>query len=215
VYQWFLRCPSAKGLFIFLHDGLLLNKASTQNTQVSETKEFRRTYFIRRESKNHFKNVQDSVMCYRGTVVAPRWKDVDTGLYLFGFKPTKYYLIVSIDNYTELCTIEVDLSHLPFSPRLKSSGGIYYQLKYELVLLFGLTEFKAAVAWKENVGPHLVLFYSFYLLCCQGVERQTPAKVLYDPDPSTDDPKIPANPTKPLPDLPKPLPLLAGAGLLG
>ena len=103
-------------------------------------------------------------------------------------KTTKYYLIGCIDNYTLLCTIEVDLSHLPLSRRSKCSGeGTYYRLDYELVLLFGLTEFKAAVAWKEKASPILVLFHSIYLQFCQGVERQTPAKVLYDPDPSTDD----------------------------
>jgi hypothetical protein len=70
--------------------------------------------------------------------------------------------ITIIDNYTELCTIEVDLSHLPLSPRPKYSGeGTFYRTEYDIVLLFGLTEFKAAIAWKENVGL-LMVHLNFY-----------------------------------------------------
>ena len=73
------------------------------------------------------------------------------------FQTTKYYLIASIDNYTELCTIEADLSHLPLSSRPKYSGeGDFYKVKFDVVLLFGLTEFKAVIAWEENVG-HLMV----------------------------------------------------------
>ena len=69
----------------------------------------------------------------------------------------KYYLIASIANYTELCTIEVDLSHLALPPLPKYSGkGNFYQVDCDLVLSFGLTEFKAAIAWKENVGLLMV-----------------------------------------------------------
>ena len=35
---------------------------------------------------------------------------------------------------------------------MSSSGGNFYQIEYNVVLLFSLTEFKAAIAWKENVG---------------------------------------------------------------
>jgi hypothetical protein len=69
----------------------------------------------------------------------------------------------SIDNYTNLCTIEVDLSHLPLSRQPKYSGeGNFYKVKYDIVLLFGLTEFKAVVAWKENVGVLMVHWINFY-----------------------------------------------------
>jgi len=66
----------------------------------------------------------------------------------------------NIENYTKLCTIEIDLSHLPLPPLTKSSGeGIYYRLDYDVILLFGLTELGAMVAWKENVSPVLVLLH--------------------------------------------------------
>ena len=81
----------------------------------------------------------------------------------------KYYLFTSIANYTELCTIEADLSHLSLSPQPKHSGkGNFYKVEYDIVLLFGLTEFKAAVAWKENVGLLMVHWIKFLLTVLSG-----------------------------------------------
>lgn len=62
------------------------------------------------------------------------------------------------ENYTKLCTINVDLSHLPLVARPKVTGpGLFYRLDYEIVLLFGLTELKAQVAWKEKQGMKVCL----------------------------------------------------------
>ena len=64
---------------------LLAVHLSTQNIQVSEAKEFRRQYcreyklFEKQPSAPSFR-----VWCYRGAVVEPKWKDVDTGN--FGLK---------------------------------------------------------------------------------------------------------------------------------
>ena len=104
------------------------------------------------------------------------------------FKTTKYYLIRSIDNYTKLCAIEVDLSHLPLLPQSKHSGqGTYYCLDYDIILLFGLTELEAMITCKENVGLFLVLFHtSLFTQCCQGVEQHSAARIIYDPDPIND-----------------------------
>ena len=33
-------------------------------------------------------------------------------------------------------------------------NGIYYRLKYSIVLLLGLTELKAQICWDENVSGH-------------------------------------------------------------
>ena len=64
----------------------------------------------------------------------------------------------------ELCTIELDLSHLPLSPQPKYSGkGHFYKVEYDIILQFGLTEFKAVIAWKENVG-HLMVHWIKLLL---------------------------------------------------
>jgi hypothetical protein len=63
------------------------------------------------------------------------------------------------DNYTKLCTIEADLSRVPLVPRPKAVGkGTFYRVDYDIVLLFGMTELKALVAWKENVSCLHMLF---------------------------------------------------------
>ena len=65
------------------------------------------------------------------------------------------------DNYTKLCTIEADLSRVPLLPLTKAKGrGVFYRLDYDIVLLFGMTELKAQVAWKEKVS--VVLPSSFF-----------------------------------------------------
>ena len=61
------------------------------------------------------------------------------------------------DNYTKLCTIEADLSRVPLLPRPKATGsGSFYRVDYDIVLLFGMTELKALVAWKENVSGSFI-----------------------------------------------------------
>ncbi|KAF8805123.1 hypothetical protein BYT27DRAFT_7243303 [Phlegmacium glaucopus] len=125
-----------------------------KDTQVSETKEFRKPYYKESESVADFRSGTFPVWCYRGDVATPKWKDIDT------------------NNYTELCTIEADLSRVPQYPLQKAGGrGTFYRIDYEMVLLFGLTELKAHVAWKEN-----------------GIEKRSAAKIVYDPDTTNDDP---------------------------
>jgi hypothetical protein len=116
-----------------------------QNTQVSETKEFRMSYF--KCSESPMGNQESSIWCYRGNIVTPEWKDVDT------------------NNYTMLCTVELDLSRVPSRREPKVKGkGTYYRVDYDIVLLFGMTELKAQVAWKEN-----------------GMEKRSAAKIIYEP----------------------------------
>jgi len=51
-------------------------------------------------------------------------------------------------------------------PVPKAQGkGIFYRLHFDIVLLFGMTELKAQIAWKEN-----------------GIEKRSAAKIFYDPD---------------------------------
>jgi hypothetical protein len=59
------------------------------------------------------------------------------------------------DNYTTLCSIDVNVSVLPRVRLPKygaQEGGFYYQASFDIVLLFGLTELKAQVAWMERVS---------------------------------------------------------------
>ena len=48
------------------------------NTQVTESKEFRRSYFRESSFTADFKSGSFSVWCYRGNDANPKWKDVDT-----------------------------------------------------------------------------------------------------------------------------------------
>ena len=52
-----------------------------------------------------------------------------------------------------LCTIEADLSPAPIRTSTKTSGdGIFYYVDFEVILLFGMTELQAQIAWEENVS---------------------------------------------------------------
>lgn len=68
-----------------------------------------------------------------------------------------------LDMFSTLCYIEADTSQI--SQTLKphrSPGGSkkkkksYYIMEFDVVLLFGLTELKAQIAWKEGVSPSRV-----------------------------------------------------------
>lgn len=52
-----------------------------------------------------------------------------------------------------MCTIEADTSIAgqALAPRRGLDGQIFYALEFDIILLFGLTEFKAQICWKENV----------------------------------------------------------------
>jgi hypothetical protein len=94
--------------------------------------------------------------------VTPKWKDVDASERC----PPTIRLVSSMnlyitDNYTQLCTIEADLSGVPLLPQPKARGkGTFYRLDYDMVLLFGMTELKAQLAWKENVSGSNLIFSS-------------------------------------------------------
>ena len=89
--------------------------------------------------------------------MAPKWKDVDTSethlrIICLAFSMSLYFA----DNYTKLCTIETDFFRaISTQPKVKGEGS-YLKVKYDIILLFGMTELKAQVAWTENVsGPHM------------------------------------------------------------
>ena len=98
--------------------------------------------------------------------MTPKWKDVDTGeefiftnhLFLaFLVEPIFFFCLP--DNYTELCTVEVDLSQAPIYALPKTTGeGNFYRVDFDFILLFGMTELTAQVAWSENVSNFSYLF---------------------------------------------------------
>ncbi|KAJ2917220.1 hypothetical protein MD484_g3186, partial [Candolleomyces efflorescens] len=124
-----------------------------KNTQVQEGKEFRQGFGLRSEHKSDIQKVTSTVWAYRGSKATPRWKDEE---------PSKF---------TKLCTVEMDLSHIPLAPRSKLNGamGTYYYLGYDLILFFSSVELRAQISWEEN-----------------GIEKRSPAKIVYDPDITAD-----------------------------
>lgn len=119
-----------------------------KDRRVSEKEEFREPFMRQFKSKPEFSSVSVSFWSYGGSISPPKWRDVDARM------------------YSEVCTVEVDLSHLTKKTEdIKKRGpkGKYYQLDYEVALLFGLTELKAQLIWKEK-----------------GVEKRSDAKIIYD-----------------------------------
>ena len=74
--------------------------------------------------------------------------DEDTGAHMSAILKPLMNLLLS-DNYSKVCMITTDLSKVPLSPRL-GAEGTFYRIDLDIILLFGLTEFKAQVAWKED-----------------------------------------------------------------
>ena len=112
---------------------------------------------------------------------------------------------MDIDNYTKICTIEVDISHFSLK---QGEKGQYFRLDYDSVLLFGMTEFKAQVAWRAQGvrvlcflhSPCLILIFGFVFLCGRALRNgkprvlaldkriclliwwnRSPTKIVYDP----------------------------------
>jgi len=77
---------------------------------------------------------------------------------------TCYLHLLQTDQYSRLCTIKADISHLPKTPKINPSGGTYYRIDYSVILLFGLTELKAQLCWNENVRYSLWIFLCLPLL---------------------------------------------------
>ncbi|PFH46144.1 hypothetical protein AMATHDRAFT_8154 [Amanita thiersii Skay4041] len=117
--------------------------------EVSETREFRDSFgnTLNQEEFNNFKIKTIPIRCYRGEEnKAPRWFDEAPG------------------KFESLCEISADLTPIKSSikPQYKESTP-YYVIDYDVILLFGLTELRAQIGWKEN-----------------GVEKRGPASVVYD-----------------------------------
>ncbi|PFH47026.1 hypothetical protein AMATHDRAFT_153146 [Amanita thiersii Skay4041] len=116
-----------------------------KNTTVSEETEYRRPYVVQL-SDNIVKspwNETCSIQCYRGLEDhAPEWMDK------------------APDLFTHLCHVSADVSNLirSLKPIVSAHGKTYYLLNFSIVLLFGLTELDAEVAWTEDV--------SYYLTSC-------------------------------------------------
>jgi hypothetical protein len=62
----------------------------------------------------------------------------------------KLFCLSFTENYMELGTVVADIFHLRH-PAKKGPTGYYYEVYYDIVLVFGLTELQILVAWEEKV----------------------------------------------------------------
>ncbi|KAF8161525.1 hypothetical protein B0H34DRAFT_781971 [Crassisporium funariophilum] len=123
----------------------------SRNTQVAETQEFRSGFNRSARTKSAQLNAfSTTISCYRGSNLKPKWTDVDAG------------------NYSQVCTINVDIAHVEPTEKVNTAGEKYYSFDYDIVLLFGHTEMKAQIAWFENC--------------------RSPTTIVYDPDIALDNP---------------------------
>ena len=80
------------------------------------------------------------------------------------FRPVHPSRATTTDMYKSMCDITVDVSGMkqPPLPRIDGTGEKYYRVNYDVILLFGLTELQAQVAWEEDVrSPYNSLLVIF------------------------------------------------------
>lgn len=68
---------------------------------------------------------------------------------------------ITLENYTKLCTIDIDLENIPRHTAKDSAGGNFYRVYYDIVLIFGLTELRAQIAWLDanvRISVQICLF---------------------------------------------------------
>ncbi|KAF9231965.1 hypothetical protein BU15DRAFT_55561 [Melanogaster broomeanus] len=108
----------------------------TKGTRVSEKEEFEEAFAIRRTSQPACNTIEVDITSYRGSLAQPTWMDVER------------------DQFSTLCTVRADTSKLArtLEGRRSPEGSLYYAIEIKVVLMFGLTELTAHVAWTENVS---------------------------------------------------------------
>ncbi|KAF9449856.1 hypothetical protein P691DRAFT_758690 [Macrolepiota fuliginosa MF-IS2] len=118
-----------------------------KNTEVTEIQEFWKSYRERATSRGGLsRQNQTPITCYRGNIACPQFFDQDPG------------------NFHSVFSVHADLSGLVDNSEERTGPvGAYYEVQYDIIILFGLTESKAQYAWTE-----------------EGVERRGPAEVVFD-----------------------------------
>ncbi|KAJ3575398.1 hypothetical protein NP233_g1120 [Leucocoprinus birnbaumii] len=118
----------------------------TQGTSVSETQEFRKPFFREGIKKSDLDKLnKTTIIIYRGnSSPPPEFLDEE---------PAKLH---------EVFEVHADLTRAINSLQevTGSSGNRYFKLYFDIVILFGATEFKAQYAWYENgVEKRLAAFF--------------------------------------------------------
>ncbi|KAK2462939.1 hypothetical protein APHAL10511_005137 [Amanita phalloides] len=140
-----------------------------KDSEVSEDKQFRKPYF-KEYDENKFRKLSTisvDVLCYRDRISkVPAWIDQDPDL------------------FPNLCTVTADVSEvkkLIHHKTNKKTGRAYYELRFDVILLFGLTELQAQIAWKEN-GIERRYDPAHFRRACIEFELRGQASIVYDID---------------------------------
>ncbi|PFH48911.1 hypothetical protein AMATHDRAFT_5380 [Amanita thiersii Skay4041] len=118
-----------------------------KGVEVSETQEYRSPFMIVLDDSGfaNYRNHYASLHSYQGAQVNPMWDDRETEM------------------FSNICEIVADVSPVKrFLSQQYDQSARFYRIDYEVVLLFGHTELKAQIAWKEN-----------------GQEKRGPAAIVY------------------------------------
>ncbi|KAJ2917723.1 hypothetical protein MD484_g2725, partial [Candolleomyces efflorescens] len=120
-----------------------------QDTSVTEEKEYRRSYSVVASKTEDLNHSLVSVHSYRGESSDPKWRMDEP------------------DQYAVECKVEADVSMVKRRFHKSTADGrqgrSYYEIEFDVVLLFGLTELRAQIAYLEN-----------------NTEKRGPATVIYD-----------------------------------
>ncbi|KIL60579.1 hypothetical protein M378DRAFT_83567 [Amanita muscaria Koide BX008] len=116
-----------------------------KGTTVSEETRFRESYhkLLTPEEFSHWTESTTSLQCYRGQAESPpKWIDLEP------------------NSFHDTCVIKADVTNIKKNMSLRCdprTGKSYYQFDHHIEILFGLTELKVYITWKENVcSRHLL-----------------------------------------------------------
>ncbi|KAF5317081.1 hypothetical protein D9611_003545 [Ephemerocybe angulata] len=121
-----------------------------KGVQVRATKEFSSDFSKSKSTRESLNRYSVMIHAYNGKSKGPYWVDDEP------------------DMYSEVCRVEADTSKITASVKKNPQGEDIYTINFSVVLLFGLTEMKAQLSFKEN-----------------GVEKRGPASVIFDDGDST------------------------------
>ncbi|KAF7293301.1 hypothetical protein HMN09_01209300 [Mycena chlorophos] len=144
-----------------------VSSVPVSGTNVSETEEFRHSFYRTRSSAAQLASNCIELVRYDGAGSGRQWMDTDRG------------------KFAAMCSINADMSQLASGLRpLYGKNGQYYRVDFDVIFSFGMTELKAQIAWTENgIEKRYVLTRSKLLVMHMLMDISVlsgPAEILYE-----------------------------------
>ncbi|KAH6884053.1 hypothetical protein BKA70DRAFT_1205726 [Coprinopsis sp. MPI-PUGE-AT-0042] len=118
-----------------------------KNEQVQESKEYRESYVTYRETREELYDHLTPILCYKGECANPIW------------------IREEMNSYLTVGQVHASLNGVAVR-HIETPAGWRYTCHFDVILLFGLTELKAQIAWTDDLG----------------VERRGAAEVIFEPN---------------------------------